>query len=35
MVDDIGNDVVSAFLNVFDIVRIKNCVYQGRFDNGV
>ena len=36
MVDDIGNDVVSAFLNVFDIADISNCrdAYQGKYENG-
>jgi hypothetical protein len=36
MVDDIGNDVVSAFLNVFDIESVSSCrdAYQGRFDSG-
>ena len=36
MVDDIGNDVVEAFLDVFDIADISSCrdAYQGRFDSG-
>jgi len=36
MVDDIGNDVVSSFLNVFDIESVSSCrdAYQGRFDSG-
>ena len=36
MVDDIGIDVVSAFLNVFDIESVSSCrdAYQGRFDSG-
>ena len=36
MVDDIGNDVVSAFLNVFDIESVSSCrdAYQGCFDSG-
>ena len=36
MVDDIGTDVVSAFLNVFDIESVSSCrdAYQGRFDSG-
>ena len=36
MVDDIGIDVVSSFLNVFDIDSISSCrdAYQGRFDSG-
>ena len=35
MVDDIGNDVVEAFLDVFDIESISSCrdAYQGRFLN--
>ena len=36
MVDDIGNDVVSAFLNVFDIENISSCrdAYMGCYKNG-
>ena len=36
MVDDIGNDVVSAFLNVFDIENVSSCrdAYMGRYDSG-
>ena len=36
MVDDIGNDVVSAFLNVFDIADVSSCrdAYQGQYNNG-
>ena len=36
MVDDIGIDVVSSFLNVFDIESVSSCrdAYQGRFDSG-
>ena len=36
MVDDMGNDVVEAFLDVFDIADISSCrdAYQGRFDSG-
>ena len=36
MVDDIGNDVVSAFLNVFDIADISSCrdAYQGCYESG-
>ena len=36
MVDDIGNEVVEAFLDNFDIDDISSCrdAYQGRFDSG-
>ena len=36
MVDDIGIDVVEAFLDVFDIDCISSCrdAYQGKFDSG-
>ena len=36
MVDDIGNDVVSAFLNVFDIESVSSCrdAYQGCYESG-
>ena len=36
MVDDIGNDVVEAFLENFDIESVSSCrdAYQGRFDSG-
>ena len=36
MVDDIGIDVVSAFLNVFDIESVSSCrdAYMGRYDSG-
>jgi len=36
MVDDIGNDVVSAFLNVFDIDSVSSCrdAYQGCYESG-
>ena len=36
MVDDIGIDVVEAFLDVFDIDSISSCrdAYQGKFDSG-
>ena len=36
MVDDIGNDVVSAFLNVFDIESVSSCrdAYMGCYENG-
>ena len=36
MVDDIGNDVVSAFLNVFDIENISSCrdAYMGCYESG-
>ena len=36
MVDDIGTDVVSAFLNVFDIESVSSCrdAYQGKYENG-
>ena len=36
MVDDIGVDGVSSFLNVFDIESVSSCrdAYQGRFDSG-
>ena len=36
MVDDIGNDVVSAFLNVFDIENVSSCrdAYMGRYESG-
>ena len=36
MVDDIGNDVVSAFLNVFDIESVSSCrdAYMGQYDSG-
>ena len=36
MVDDIGTDVVSAFLNVFDIENVSSCrdAYQGCYESG-
>ena len=36
MVDDIGNDVVSAFLNVFDIENVSSCrdAYMGWYESG-
>ena len=36
MVDDIGIDVVSAFLENFDIDCVSNCrdAYMGRYDSG-
>ena len=36
MVDDIGNDVVSSFLNVFDIENVSSCrdSYYGQYENG-
>ena len=36
MVDDIGNDVVSSFLNVFDIADISSCrdAYMGCYESG-
>ena len=36
MVDDIGIDVVSAFLEIFGIDSVSSCrdAYQGRFDSG-
>ena len=36
MVDDIGNDVVSAFLNVFDIESVSSCrdAYMGQYESG-
>ena len=36
MVDDIGNDVVSAFLENFDIADISSCrdAYMGRYESG-
>ena len=36
MVDDIGNDVVSAFLENFDIADISSCrdAYQGCYESG-
>ena len=36
MVDDIGNDVVSSFLNVFDIESVSSCrdAYQGCYESG-
>ena len=36
MVDDIGNDVVEAFLDNFDIDSVSNCrdAYMGRYENG-
>ena len=36
MVDDIGNDVVSAFLNVFDIENVSSCrdAYMGQYESG-
>ena len=36
MVDDIGNDVVEAFLDVFDIENVSSCrdAYMGRYDSG-
>ena len=36
MVDDIGIDVVSAFLDVFDIENVSSCrdAYQGKYESG-
>ena len=36
MVDDIGNDIVSAFLNVFGIEDVSSCrdAYQGKYESG-
>ena len=36
MVDDLGIDVVSAFLNVFDIENVSSCrdAYMGCYENG-
>ena len=36
MVDDIGNDVVEAFLDVFDIESVSSCrdAYMGQYDSG-
>ena len=36
MVDDIGTDVVSAFINVFDIESVSSCrdAYMGRYESG-
>ena len=36
MVDDMGNDVVEAFLENFDIDCVSSCrdAYQGRYDSG-
>ena len=36
MVDDIGNDVVSSFLNVFDIENVSSCrdAYMGQYESG-
>ena len=36
MVDDIGIDVVSSFLNVFDIENVSSCrdAYMGRYESG-
>ena len=36
MVDDLGNDVVSAFLENFDIADVSSCrdAYQGCYENG-
>jgi len=36
MVDDIGNDVVSSFLNVFDIENVSSCrdAYMGCYESG-
>ena len=36
MVDDIGIDVVSSFLNVFDIESVSSCrdAYQGCYESG-
>ena len=36
MVDDIGVDVVSSFLNHFDIDCVSNCrdAYQGKYESG-
>ena len=36
MVDDIGIDVVSAFLDVFDIENVSSCrdAYMGRYESG-
>ena len=36
MVDDIGNDVVEAFLDVFDIENVSSCrdAYMGRYESG-
>ena len=36
MVDDIGTDVVSSFLNVFDIESVSSCrdAYMGQYESG-
>ena len=36
MVDDIGNDVVEAFLENFDIADVSSCrdAYQGQYESG-
>ena len=36
MVDDIGNEIVEAFLDNFDIADISSCrdAYQGQYQNG-
>ena len=36
MVDDIGNDVVSAFIYVFDIESVSSCrdAYMGQYESG-
>ena len=36
MVDDIGNDVVEAFLDVFDIENVSSCrdAFQGVYESG-
>ena len=36
MVDDIGTDVVSAFINVFDIESVSSCrdAYMGQYESG-
>ena len=36
MVDDIGNEIVEAFLDNFDIADISSCrdAYQGKYENG-
>ena len=36
MVDDIGIDVVSSFLNTFDIENVSSCrdAYKGRYESG-
>ena len=36
MVDDIGNEIVEAFLDNFDIADISSCrdAYQGQYENG-